>query len=631
VNYRCQHLYWYTMRGQAKRDYPASIGGQSPWHRVYAALEDYFGRLSELLSNAEAVAELLVVHPVESMWGCAGSYDQKLSYDQTLDAAFASLGAALVQAQVEFDYGDEALMSKYGSVKDGRLAVGKALYRGVYLPEVLTLRSTTVELLRSFSSAGGRIYYSGAVPQYIDGQVDSSAVLAQLYKNFIRLDRNDFAGTLAAEFAHYSIKDAAQQPAFGVVACQKRLNDHTCLLFAVNVGCAINGDSFDMPNVLERQNVLSDLQWQVEAEPDCVVRELDIYSGELYENTFSIAAGQLCWKANLAPLQSRCYIIGRAGELPAAAQAAAISSGTAVKLQEHPAAFSEKNLLVLDHANLQIDHKIVAENIYILDGDAMIRSQLGLSSRAGAALQPWKIPPSSAGKVDIELEYTFECRQVPEDTLQLIIESPERFVIELNGIKQSNQSRGYWCDPALEVVDLQSGSLRCGVNTLKLRSCYTSDFAGLEAVALYGNFGVAQGSVLTLPEPVYSGRSLTEQLMPFYSGNTVYNYTFELPESGRCRLNISRWSGSALGITFDHGQEKVLYSPPYALDSAELSAGRHTLQITVYGHRRNSCGPFYYQPEHGWIGPHEFQVKEQPEKITVPLGLTGTVELLLAR
>ncbi|MBR4256516.1 MAG: hypothetical protein IKQ18_05075, partial [Clostridia bacterium] len=32
INLRCQHLSWYTMEGESKRDYPASILHQSPWY-----------------------------------------------------------------------------------------------------------------------------------------------------------------------------------------------------------------------------------------------------------------------------------------------------------------------------------------------------------------------------------------------------------------------------------------------------------------------------------------------------------------------------------------------------------------------------------------------------------------------
>ena len=38
VNLRCPHLSWYTMEGEAKRDFPASIFDQSGWWRARADL-----------------------------------------------------------------------------------------------------------------------------------------------------------------------------------------------------------------------------------------------------------------------------------------------------------------------------------------------------------------------------------------------------------------------------------------------------------------------------------------------------------------------------------------------------------------------------------------------------------------
>ena len=38
INIRCHHLSWYTMAGEAKRDYPASISFQSRWCEEYAAV-----------------------------------------------------------------------------------------------------------------------------------------------------------------------------------------------------------------------------------------------------------------------------------------------------------------------------------------------------------------------------------------------------------------------------------------------------------------------------------------------------------------------------------------------------------------------------------------------------------------
>src|SRR3989339_463439 len=42
INLRCPHPSWYTMLGEAKRDYPAGIFYQSPWGELYPKVEDYF-------------------------------------------------------------------------------------------------------------------------------------------------------------------------------------------------------------------------------------------------------------------------------------------------------------------------------------------------------------------------------------------------------------------------------------------------------------------------------------------------------------------------------------------------------------------------------------------------------------
>lgn len=68
INLRCQHLSWYTMEGEAKRDYPASIFYQSPWWKQYKYVEDYFSRLGVMLNQGEPVCDVLIVSPIESVW-----------------------------------------------------------------------------------------------------------------------------------------------------------------------------------------------------------------------------------------------------------------------------------------------------------------------------------------------------------------------------------------------------------------------------------------------------------------------------------------------------------------------------------------------------------------------------------
>ncbi len=73
VNLRCPHLSWYTMQGEAKRDYPASIFYQSAWYREYEKLETYFARIGMFTSQGKNECSLLVLNPIESVWGYSRS------------------------------------------------------------------------------------------------------------------------------------------------------------------------------------------------------------------------------------------------------------------------------------------------------------------------------------------------------------------------------------------------------------------------------------------------------------------------------------------------------------------------------------------------------------------------------
>ena len=68
INLRCQHLSWYTMEGESKRDYPASILHQSPWYKDYAKVEDYFARFGLVMYEGEPDCDVLVLNPIESLW-----------------------------------------------------------------------------------------------------------------------------------------------------------------------------------------------------------------------------------------------------------------------------------------------------------------------------------------------------------------------------------------------------------------------------------------------------------------------------------------------------------------------------------------------------------------------------------
>ena len=175
INQMVQHLQLYSLRGCRKRDYPPSFS-QQPWSDQYKVLQDHFARLACALTSGKFVADVLVIHPIESAW-CEmeqpgllpdtwGTYVKSIS---KIDRDFKSIGRYLQEFHEDYDYGDESIMEKHASVVGNRIKVGQCTYKVVIVPSTITLRKSTVEILKAFSKAGGRVIICGDPPTRIDG------------------------------------------------------------------------------------------------------------------------------------------------------------------------------------------------------------------------------------------------------------------------------------------------------------------------------------------------------------------------------------------------------------------------------------------------------------------------------
>ncbi|MBR2357881.1 MAG: hypothetical protein IKA65_07650 [Lentisphaeria bacterium] len=626
INFRCQHLMWYSMRGKAKRDYPASIGAQSPWYKAHDQLERYFARLGELFIRAESPADLLVIHPIETMWGYAGSYDSSMSFAPEYDRSFDLLARELIGQHLNFDYGDESLMSKYGDISGAHLRVGQAQYQTVLIPRVETLRSSTVKLLKDFADQGGKVYFIGPVPGRIDARKDNARELEELYQKFQPLPAANFARILRRNAADCSITDASCEEASSVILQHGEIKSGITLLFAVNMGCTFENQQ-DVPDLELRNADLYGLQVKVPAAPGKTVCQLDLFSGTLTNMQFEYKNNCYYFQTDLPALDSRCFVIAEADVLPEICPAVNFVRRESVPLLEKAADLSEDNLLVLDHASAYCQGRLAAEKTYILKLDDQLRTLHGLSPRSNQQLQPWFCPRGSKS-FPVTLEYEFFCEAPPVSDVRLIIESPEIFKIKLNGCPIENHSCGFWCDPALEKVTLPAGAFVTGRNILQLDFDYDENFAGLESIFLSGRFGVKNQNTLTALPEIRSGKSSDEQFMPFYAGNVTYNFDFELTQSCACQVDLKKWQGSAISVRWDSGKEQIFYTMPGKQTAeVQLEAGKHQLQITVYGHRRNAFGPFYCAQRPFWVGPYEFTVIERSEKEVVPFGLLAQPEL----
>ncbi|MGM9625144.1 MAG: hypothetical protein ACI3XM_05495, partial [Eubacteriales bacterium] len=178
INLRCPHLSWYTMEGESKRDYPASILHQSPWYPYYDTVESYFARFGLFMTEGRPVCDVLVINPIESVW--SQSYMGWAQWISPLEPAVHRLEEAYVRTfgmltanHIDFDYGEEQMMAeKYALSRDENgtplLSVGNASYHVVLLTGMETIRPSTLRILRAFTEMGGTVIFAGDFPAYVN-------------------------------------------------------------------------------------------------------------------------------------------------------------------------------------------------------------------------------------------------------------------------------------------------------------------------------------------------------------------------------------------------------------------------------------------------------------------------------
>lgn len=173
INLLCPHLQSYSICGIRKRDYPASLFIQEPWWQNYKTFTDYISSLASVLASGKESCDALLIHPLHSAHILYNG-SSKCEAVHQLDESFLNTSKFFEQQHVPYHYGDETVIKEIGSVVNGKLQIGQMSYKYVILPDMYNILSSTVKLLEEFSKQGGKIYYIGKLPEYIDGNLSNA-------------------------------------------------------------------------------------------------------------------------------------------------------------------------------------------------------------------------------------------------------------------------------------------------------------------------------------------------------------------------------------------------------------------------------------------------------------------------
>lgn len=570
VTVRVPHLSWMSMRGEAKRDYPAPIDGHSPWHKNYHMIEDHFARVHVAMSGGESVARIAVIHPIESFWMLYGPNVQTKAIRKQMDAHFRELAQWLLFGMLDFDYLCEGLLPQQQVyAENGKLHVGQMTYDVVIVPQLLTVRQSTLDILEQFRRAGGTVIAMGDLPRYVDGRPEGADVQPTVHIGFEReklLEALEPWRDVDARLA-----DGTRVP---YLVYQLRRKDDALWLFVAH-GREVTPQEAQSAAV--RMSVCGTYDAQL----------LDTMSGQITALPVQHEDGQT--HIDL-PVYAHDSVLLRLSRSACAAEQV-----KAERKLLHQAYFpgrcayetEEPNVLLLDQAKWRLDDGCLQDTEEILKIDDAARDLLGLRRRDLAMPQPW-----SMGQEEFPRDHTLELHftissEIEKENVELALEDEPEIVF--NGQTVMWSADRWYVDRSLHRIAL--GTLKKGENTLMLRYPFGQDTQP-EWCYLLGDFGVqvtGRKTVIVKKQKTLGFGSYHTQGLPFYGGNLTYEARVCLP-AGLLEIEIPHYSAAVLGVRVDGGEEKLMFAAPYRVQLGEVPAGEHTVRICSYGTRVNQFG-----------------------------------------
>jgi hypothetical protein len=480
----------------------------------------------------------------------------------------------------------------------------------VVVPPLLTMRRTTLALLKKLKEAGGTVVFAGDVCRCLDGLRSDEVV--EFARACVKAPAKGKRMVRAVEAScrRVSVKGADGREIVSALHLLKEDGD-AFYLFVCNVGHDFVrgklGRVGDIP-VRERRDSFPDVRIRGFAECKGMPVELDPDTGDVVGADAERRKEGWEIRTSLPVLGSRLFAIPKRKRKAKRARGRALKEVRRRRLVKEiwKIALSECNNLVLDRPRYKIGAGPWQGPEEILRVDAKVRDELGVPRRGDRTVQPWaRVRGSNPRRVRVELAYDFVVKVVPPGELCVAMEHPEGFGMAVNGVPVSAENDvGWWTDRSLRRISFEPSLLRTGKNEIRLGCEYDEFHPGLESIYVLGEFGTevrGTSSALTRMPTTLKIGDWVKQGLAFYSGSVSYmrRVRAKLEEGERLFLRIPGYEGVAVRVRVNGKAAGVIAWEPNEVDITDYVVGeRLDLQIEVIGHRRNSHGPLHFAEKH---------------------------------
>lgn len=604
VNQICQHLMAYTIKGSRKRDYPPSHFIQQTWWKDSRLFQDYLARLCVALSEGDQMADVLLIHPMKSGY---------VTYDGTrtdsirkVDAELTKISNVLSGDHISYHFGDETIIKKYGSVKDGSFVVGRIPYGVVLLPHMYAIEGRTVELLLTFASQGGVIVSTGDFPTYTNGKLEE---LGRLKEIVVKLEAGEVRAFLEDK-QRVSLSIAENDREIRQISYQQRNCEDGTILYMVNLDQTHGYDA--------RVRILG---------KHCKAWELVAENGEQRAIAFETEGEHTDFTLHFEPMGSYMLLLEPTKETfcrmeEPVYQVVQPGSGWNVESMD-------LNSITLDTCCYSIDNGQWSGPVSVI------------------RLQEILLELQKPCAVDLKFQFEIDMDLDENQEFYAVIEDAEKYRVTVNGQEVSTRYCGWWKDKAFHKVNVKPYIVN-GFNVLTMhvdfcqpQKVYDVLFGEhvyeteknkityeveLESIYLLGDFGVYSKSpfrqadrgamvtdgpfVIKNRPKKFTGSDFTTEGLLFFAGTMKLSQrlSIHIEEGKRVLLDFGKQNAPLVKLYVNGRLVKESLWAPYTADITDyISEGENMICFELYASNRNLLGPHHHIDGECYnVGPESF-------------------------
>lgn len=596
VNFMNQHLSHMTIVGARKYDYPPVFTSISPWWESYKTQNDYFGRLSLLLSQGEQMNDMIVLEPTTTAWLY---YSYVKGHPRTMEVGidFQNFVTKLEKSQVEFDLGSENIIKDQGSAKNGLFVVGKRGYKKVVIPPMTeNLNAKTFALLQKFVASGGKLI-TFSTPTLVDGKesaelkkffADNSSritsyntLTTQVINDLLVNDKINFTGLTGNDLYH-----------------QRRTYNDGELVFLAN--SSLTETATGKISIAGK-----------------TLLQLDGMSGEIYTYPATATGSNMEASFALPPAGSLILFcsssdMNRYQPKPEIAKEKLLQASKPLEIKR-----VQDNVLNIDFCDLIIQGK-AEPNLYAVEACNQLYKNFGMRDPWNTAVQYRNtiVEKDTFTTGDIQVQYRFIVSEdMDMSKAQLLAEQPNLWKAKINGTPVTAIDGETKLDSRFGLYNI-GRYVKTGVNVVELSVDRMSIFAEIAPVYIYGNFSLEaapHGWIIRKPVNTFKLGSWKDQGQPFYSWDVAYSKEYTIDDtSKRYALQLKDWNGTVAEVYVNNTKAGVIAYQPFNFDlTPYLKKGNNKVEVRVVGSLKNLLGP-HYKPLKGMTGPGDWNnVKSQ--------------------